>query len=225
MHEKITSCQCCGTCCRKGGPALHRQDRELIVTEHISFQQLVTIRQGEFAHNPITGKNEPVKQEMIKLAGKDKEWTCCFLGIDNRCTLYQHRPLECHLLKCWDTAEVCAVMGRDTLKREDLIRPDDPILKLVQQHNRECSCHDLATLIIRSANKKEDATKLIKLTKLVNSDLKIRQQAIAEFNLPVGVEMFVFGRPIFTSMPALGLAVHEAPDGKIEVNRKNNPAT
>jgi hypothetical protein len=30
-HPTDTACRRCGTCCRKGGPALHREDRHLVV--------------------------------------------------------------------------------------------------------------------------------------------------------------------------------------------------
>ncbi|HIJ78428.1 MAG: YkgJ family cysteine cluster protein [Desulfobulbaceae bacterium] len=221
MQTKITECQRCGTCCRKGGPALHHQDRELITAGHLTFPQLITIRAGEFAHNPISDKSEPVKQELIKLAGRGREWACCFLGSDDACTLYQHRPQECRLLQCWDTAAICAVIGQDYLTREHLIRPDDPLLKLVRQHERECPWGALAELTSRTTDKKEDSARLSGLSRLINRDLEIRRRAVVEFKLGVAVELFVFGRPIFTALAALGLHIQETPDGNIMVSRAN----
>ncbi|MCX5877405.1 MAG: YkgJ family cysteine cluster protein, partial [Deltaproteobacteria bacterium] len=62
-------CKQCGTCCRKGGPALTREDLDLIRQGHIRHDQLITIRQGELGYNPATGKLEPVPVELLKIRG------------------------------------------------------------------------------------------------------------------------------------------------------------
>src|SRR4030042_7016650 len=72
------SCIRCGTCCMKGGPALHQEDKNILLAGHVGHQHLVTIRKGELAFNPVSDKLEPVPRELIKVQGKGKGWTCCF---------------------------------------------------------------------------------------------------------------------------------------------------
>ena len=52
----ITGCMRCGTCCTKGGPALHKEDKDILLDGHIGRERLVTIRKGELAFSPISGK-------------------------------------------------------------------------------------------------------------------------------------------------------------------------
>ncbi|MCU0564488.1 MAG: hypothetical protein MUE48_11205 [Desulfobacterales bacterium] len=43
------ACVRCGTCCRNGGPALHQDDRRLVIDGVIHTRHLFTIRPGETA--------------------------------------------------------------------------------------------------------------------------------------------------------------------------------
>ena len=141
MAETIRQCKQCGTCCRKGGPILHLEDRDILRARHIQVQHLITIRQGELAYSPVTNDLHPTTRELIKTAGRGDDWTCCFF--DERtgaCSIYEYRPLECRLLQCWDTAPLEAVINRETLARTDIIPADDPILPLIAHHDQECSC-------------------------------------------------------------------------------------
>ncbi|MFH1015025.1 MAG: YkgJ family cysteine cluster protein, partial [Nitrospirota bacterium] len=137
--ENITACIRCGTCCRKGGPALHKEDKKILLEGHISYHHLITIRKGELAFTPLSSKPEPVKQELVKIAGKGKSWACLFYEKkQSSCAVYEKRPLECRLLKCWDTAQLLAIVGKDTLTRADIISADDPIMRFIRTHEKEC---------------------------------------------------------------------------------------
>jgi Fe-S-cluster containining protein len=48
-------CRRCGTCCEKGGPSLHREDRPLVDNGQIPVRHLFTIRRGELAQDNIKG--------------------------------------------------------------------------------------------------------------------------------------------------------------------------
>ncbi len=49
----ITECIRCGTCCKKGGPVLHHEDKDILRGGHVGYEHLVTLRKGEQAYNPI----------------------------------------------------------------------------------------------------------------------------------------------------------------------------
>ena len=115
-------CLRCGTCCTKGGPALHKEDKDILLDGHIGRERLVTIRKGELAFSPLSGKLEPLQKELVKIAGKGNGWSCCFYDTEKAsCSIYSHRPLECRILKCWDTEQLLSVVGKDTLARADIL--------------------------------------------------------------------------------------------------------
>jgi hypothetical protein len=47
------------------------------------------------------------------------------------------------------------------------------------------------------------------LTRLVNTDLAIRSQAIAELHFSLDLELFFFGRPLFKILDQFGINTHE----------------
>ena len=200
-----TSCIRCGTCCKKGGPSLHREDKEILLGGHIKRENLITIRKGELALFPFSGRPEPIEKELIKIAGKGKGWVCCFFDEkESFCAIYRHRPLECRLLKCWDTAKLLSVVGKDTMTRADILNEDDPIMGFIEAHEQECSISMAEDLISELLEKNDAQEALAKLTVLVQQDLDIRSKAISEFGLSLGAELFLFGRPLFKVLSARG---------------------
>ncbi|MDP4978618.1 MAG: YkgJ family cysteine cluster protein, partial [Desulfobacterales bacterium] len=138
------ACRRCGTCCRKGGPAFHLADRPLIEKGTIPLRHLFTIRKGERAKDPIRGVVRPVSTELIKLKGSANTWTCTFFNErDSSCRIYTGRPLECRLLKCWDTTDVEEMTDRESLTRRHLLEGVAGLWDLVAEHEARCSCEKL----------------------------------------------------------------------------------
>ncbi|MEW6220871.1 MAG: YkgJ family cysteine cluster protein [Thermodesulfobacteriota bacterium] len=212
-----TGCQRCGTCCRKGGPTLHRQDRPILLAGHIRYDHLVTVRAGEPAIDPTSNRSAPVAREFVRLSGRGPDWACPFLTDPGAvCSIYEVRPLECRLLECWAPEQMTAVMGQDTLTRADLINPADPILDLIQAHDQACPAGRVVFLAAQAqAGGVDAAAALEELGLLASRDLAFRQEAAAQFDLSVGRELFVFGRPLFKIACAHGLTVQETPDGLV----------
>jgi Fe-S-cluster containining protein len=210
----IARCVRCGTCCLKGGPALHGEDKKSVLAGHIGHESLITIRKGELAFSPLSGRLEPIQKEIVKIAGRGKGWVCCFYDEKkSSCSIYTHRPLECRLLKCWDTAELLSAIGKDPLTRADLISVDDPIMKFIETQEKECSVLTAENLISVLQKVKDDPTSLAKLTALIHEDLAIRSQAIAAFGLSLEAELFIFGRPLFKILSSRGFQFTKAMAG------------
>ncbi|MDG4475543.1 YkgJ family cysteine cluster protein [Thiovibrio frasassiensis] len=209
-------CKQCGTCCRKGGPALSRGDLDLVRQGVIHHDQLATVRRGETGYNPATGKLEPVPVELLKIRGTANGWTCLFFNEEaNSCSIYAHRPTTCRILQCWQPEALLATIYRNTLRRTDLINPNDPILAEIARHEQACPGH--LTGQLAASGKPED---LLRLTELVRTDLAIRKEAAHKFGLSLEMEFFLFGRPLFKQLAGYGIACVEE-NGELRLQRRN----
>ncbi len=213
IQEK-TSCNRCGSCCKQGGPALHTQDQDLISSGALRFDDLITVRKGEMAMQPLVDAPQPVIEEFLKLQGQGNDWRCRFYDHQAAgCAIYDHRPVACGLLDCTHPDELLAITGRDLLNRFDLIGDDDPLLPLVKLHEEHCPCPQLSEL--KDELKADKEKNLEQLTRQVNLDLAIRSKAGNEFNLSVDRELFYFGRPLFQLVQPFGVTVTETVQGLV----------
>ena len=205
-----TECDRCGTCCIKGGPALHYEDMNLLQSNILNQEHLITIRKGEPVFSPGAEKPEPAKSELVKIKGKGIEWICFFFKEEEAaCAIYENRPLECSLLKCWETADLEKVAGQKLLSRHDIIAQNDPLLPFIIKHNDTCPLENLDRLLAAMNRKNSRQQALADLTLLVNADMTIRARAYARFNFSLGLELFFFGRPLFKILDQFGLKTYE----------------
>ena len=192
-----------------GGPALHREDLALITSTRLPVSDLVTIRKGELAHNPLTGKVQPASVELVKIVGAGGQWQCCYYDSDHGCTIYHYRPVGCRLLKCWDPGDILNLV--DTLCRLDIVTADSPFVALIKEHEKLCPCDGLQSILTdRNSLTQQQKNEL---EARVNSDLQFRKRVIEDYNLSLREEMFYFGRPFFQLLNPLGVSVVESETG------------
>ena len=212
MTENSTKTECdrCGTCCIKGGPALHHEDGILLRLKFLKREQLVTIRKGEPVLSLSSRAPVPAENEIVKIKGSNIEWSCLFFReTEASCAIYEHRPLECSLLKCWDPADLERVAEKNLLSRHDILSPHDPFLPFIREHEKECSLESLP-LFLAALERNESRQKgLTELSSLVNKDLALRSKVWARFHLSLDLELFLFGRPLFKILQPLGLETQE----------------
>ena len=209
-------CRQCGTCCRKGGPALSREDLDLVRQGYIRHDQLLTIRQGEMGYNPATARLEPVEVELLKIRGQGSGWTCLFFAEEeNGCTIYAHRPATCRILQCWQPEALLATIYQNTLRRTDLINPNDPILAEIDRHEGACPGKVFTDLLAEA----EGADSLARLSELVRADLAIRAEVAKKTGISLELEFFLFGRPLFKQLAGSGIECIEE-NGKIRLERR-----
>jgi Fe-S-cluster containining protein len=204
-------CRQCGRCCQAGGPALHLADLGLVRSGRITWGQLVTLRRGEPAHNPVSGRVQPVAVELVKLAGKGGSWQCSFLSPAGTCQIYSCRPEACRQLKCWDTREILALVEQDTLDRQAILASDSPLLPLIAEHQMLCPCDELAVLL--DGTQAAGEAQRQRFARQAQADLDFRTRVIAETGLSLAEELFVFGRPFFQLLQQLGVGVATSPAG------------
>jgi len=210
IHEN--ECRQCGICCEKGGPALHYEDLPLIKNGLLSLEKLITIRKGEFVHDPVTNSIGPSKTEILKISGTKGSWTCIFYNkSEKNCSIYDHRPLACRVLKCWDTDDILKLSGTDLISRLDVVEQDNPLRRHLIENEELFACPDLKAISKTISRSSKKAIK--KLENIINKDLNHRIEAIDRFNLSVAQELFYFGRPIFQLLEPFGFTIRETSSG------------
>ncbi|MFP4453104.1 MAG: YkgJ family cysteine cluster protein, partial [Desulfobacterales bacterium] len=98
-------CIRCGTCCEKGGPALHMDDLKKVLDKSISPEKLYTIRKGEMVYDNVKGGLVKTPQEIVKIKSSQGSRACIYYEEEKKaCRIYEIRPLECRIMACWDSA-------------------------------------------------------------------------------------------------------------------------
>ncbi len=192
-----TECKRCGTCCRKGGPCLHHEDRRLVVEGILKPSMLMTYRRGELAVNPDTRQLIRLESEMIKIRGKGLKSTCLFLNEEeNVCLIYEKRPLECRILKCWDTEPVRNLFLKDLLTRIDLIPPGTILFNLVQKYEEAFPVEmifEISQDIHAGHDSPADEPHM-----LADNDASFRAEIMKALGISADELLFFLGRPVST---------------------------
>jgi len=205
----ISECIRCGTCCEKGGPCFHIEDRMLIEKGKIPSKHLYTIRKGELAHDNVKGCLMPVDSDIIKIKGKKDSWTCMFFDeVKKGCTIYDDRPLECRVLRCWDTRELEQIYAITRLTRKDFVSRIKGLWDLVKDHQARCDYKKIQPLIKDLAGSNNDHARR-KLLEIIRYDAEIRKLVVSRGGLDADMLDFLFGRPLTKTLRNYGIETHQ----------------
>ncbi len=198
-------CRRCGTCCKKGGPALHVEDLPLVESGRILVADLFTIRNGEMAHDNVRQGLAPLAAEIVKIKGVPGSWTCCYFDASSHgCVIYDQRPLECRALNCRDTRHIEAIYDTGRLTRHDVIGRITGLWELVEEHERRCSYERLKQMVDKGADAdglRETAT----ILEILRYDVLVRELAQSKGGLDPDMLNFVFGRPLTDTIRMFGI--------------------
>jgi Fe-S-cluster containining protein len=203
----IRKCNRCGTCCKKGGPCFHLEDKMLIEKGIILSKYLYTIRAHELCYDNVKNSNLPAASDIIKIKGKKDSLTCVFFNeTQNECTIYDNRPLECRVLKCWDTREIERIYAKNRLTRKDLLSTVEGLWGLVEDHQKRCSYKKLEFFI--DTLKKDKKDKALKdILDIIKYDAQIRELVVKKGGLDPEMTDFIFGRPITETIRMYGFKI------------------
>jgi Fe-S-cluster containining protein len=197
-----TECRRCGTCCRKGGPALHLDDQKLVETGIIPLSDLFTIRQGEPALDNIDNTIAPAVTDIIMIKGlPDNRPQCRYYDYDTKgCRIYDRRPLECRALNCRDTREIERIYSLRRLTRRHLLSNVEGLWTLVQDHQSRCDygcVAELAADLKRPHTAREAAESLLEL---IRFDDELRILTAERSSIDSQILPFLFGRPLSSTI-------------------------
>jgi Fe-S-cluster containining protein len=202
-------CKRCGTCCKKGGPAFHQQDRALIEKGMIHSKFLYTLRKGEYAYDNVQGRLLPVASDIIKIKGRQDTWACLFFDQkQNICRIYKNRPMECRALRCWDTRELESIYAENHLTRKDLMAEIEGLWGLIEDHQKRCDYEKIRGLA-NALERGKNAPARRELMEIIQYDTEIRKLVVAQGGLDAEILDFVFGRPLFKTIENFGWRIRK----------------
>ena len=211
--EAQDSCKNCGTCCLKGGPAFHKEDKELLESGRISMADVYTIREGEPIYDNVKDVTLFADTDIIKIKGVQRTWSCRFLDqATNNCQIYKDRPIECQALKCWDTRDIESIYQANRLTRKDLVSGVEGLWELIEDHHEKCSYHLLRSFL-KDRGKAPDEKSTERILEMIKYDLAIRPMMVEKGLLDPEILDFLLGRPLIETISMFGLEVVKEGDG------------
>ena len=205
-----TSCRRCGACCKKGGPSLHLEDRELIEKGIIPLRNLYTIREGERVHDNIKGGLIRAVTDIIKIKSHKGFSTCIFYN-NKGCAIHDNKPIECRTLKCWDTREIEEMYQENRLTRKDLLDGIDGLWACVSDHQTCCSYDRIHEM--RPHSKAISGDHLFdELLSMIQNESRFRSMLMEKRGTDPEILDFLLGRPLWETIKAFGLKVERVED-------------
>lgn len=212
-------CRQCGTCCRKGGPALHKEDARLLTEGVLQLQDLCTFRAGELVRDTSNDHVVPLPEEIVKIAApfgsRPDDWTCRFLMENNRCFIHDRHPAECRALFCDDPKELLAMHGEDRLDRKsilELLHAPEWLMDSVEAHEARCN---YAALIELASHLEEQVAARKALVEVVEYDRAFRELMMEKGKVQKELLDFLFGRPLMHTVIMFGIDARNNADGSI----------
>lgn len=204
----LPDCRRCGTCCRLGGPALHREDRPLFSAGLLPPTALWTLRRGEWVTDNVAGGVGPSPGELVKLATGPDGRSCVFYREPPACAIHADRPLECRLLSCRAPEALEAAYRHGRLTRFDLLAPGSPLAELCAHHEAETDLTRLAALCAQALAGDREARK--EAARIVRLDAAFRELLPTRAGVPRSALPFYLGRPPAAALPACRTALGPA---------------
>jgi Fe-S-cluster containining protein len=203
----LDHCRQCGTCCRKGGPAIHQEDKKLLENGHIPLRYLFTIRKDEPVYDNVQGCIISAPSDIIRIKSQERSNTCVFFNSEhNHCTIYDKRPLECRVLECWNTLGIEKIYNKERLSRQELLANTPHINNLMEYHENRCAYQIIKDLIYQfDQGKHKNVLKNIR--EIVAFDNHFRLLAIEKSICKTNIMDFLFGSPLQITLPRMGLKV------------------
>lgn len=190
-----SSCQRCGTCCRKGGPALHNDDLPLLASGRLGRRHLITLRRGETVRENVAGGLAELEREMVKIGGNGPDWTCrLYQPAMRTCLIHKHRPAECRALFCDAPESLKALYNRDRLVRADIIDPNGALWELITFHDQTFPTQAACALAREAAGNAAEAR--AQLADMVEREQAFRAAFLERAQVDPAELDFYFGRSL-----------------------------
>lgn len=221
QYNDALHCDCCGTCCRKGGPTLQAEDAALVAAGVLPFSALVTLRAGELAWDEAAGSLRPQPREAVKVAGTGEAafpWHCIFHRADGLCSIHDQRPAQCRALLCKDTSALEALYAQGQATRAEVLAalpPHAGWAAMAEAYEEACGVLEFVQLALNA--QREDTAQARQqaaqdLGSKLRYDAAFRALCVEKGGVPEDALLFLLGRPLAALLEGTGLAA-EATNG------------
>lgn len=204
-------CERCGNCCKYGGPVLLKEDITLLSKGILTPLHLFTIRQGELIKSRHDAEHHIASMDLIKVTA-NALGSCIFYDGLN-CTIYQNKPKYCSIYKCWSPEDAFIGLQDSALSREEIFKPLEDAIRLIQRHNELCSYEKLHALKERLDS--ADDTALSEVTEIIDFDMQCRDLAKKLFDATDDILDLMLGRPLFQTIKEFALEVRQEGDSYV----------
>jgi len=189
----------------------------------IAASHLYTLRAGELVWDNVHGKWHKTRTEIIKVKEQKETGACLFYdGAQKACTIYEHRPVQCVAMKCWDPSEFMRVYQEPKASRKDLVL-DPNLLRLMAAHEAHCGYDRLERCVKAIEETGEKAVR--EVLAILKWDHDIRRLAPENLGLPFDALDLIFGRPLTHTISMFGLKAVWNPDGSYLLTTLTSPQT
>ena len=186
------------------------EDSRLIKDEIIEKHNLYTIRVGELVSDNIHNQLRITEREIIKIKEKEEANGCIYYDEGGKaCKIYDHRPIQCSALACWDEREFMWVYKGPKLNRQEIIH-DKILLGLIEKHEKKCSYREIERLVKQIEEHGEKAVE--RILELLRFDYESRSLVAEKMGIESGEMNFIFGRPLIETITMYGLQVTRESD-------------
>ncbi len=224
--EKRTGCTKCGKCCREGSPTLLKGDLPLFTSGVLSHDNTYTIREGERVMSYGDDDVYESFMELIKIKNKEDKTECFFYRAeDEKCSIYENRPVQCRNYECWSAVpqklspgkpsekpshDVFEGLEKNRLTRQEVFHSVDVVLDIIKTHEEKCSYRKLADAFERLANSDESAVE--EIMDMLQYDTYARPFLKEKFNIPEGAMDLIMGSPMLDTISGFGFRVKKEGD-------------
>ena len=211
-REMLPACVQCGECCRKGSPALHAEDIEILRSGKIPWNQLITLRKGEPALSPFDGRPFVLPEERIKILEKEGSKECVFLeGNGDRCAIYDDRPVQCRAQACWDPVPAQELSSQPFMLREHIFEDIGLLLEIIAEHENRCGVGALSAAFEKLH--KGEGENIEEVIQLLSFEEHFRNFVSEKFTIPPENLELLLGKSFADMLPVYGYKIKIEPDG------------
>lgn len=209
------TCRRCGSCCTRHAPTLHHGDEALYRQGLVRKEHLVTMRRGEWVYDNVRDVLMLLDTEMIRVRHGHEHKGCLFLDHDRAaCSVYEHRPLECRAMKCWDLRDILDLYPRDRLTRWDLVPAESALGQIMADHESQCGYDRVASICDR-LQEHDDRELVGELGDMVKADQSFRSALQERAGADEHTLNFIFGRPLPQTLPLFGFRAELGEHGAV----------
>ena len=211
--NKRASCTRCGKCCSEGSPSLLKEDAVLFMSGALSHENTYTIRDRERIRSHGDDSVYESFLEFIKIKAKDGTSVCMFYRDKEGCGIYENRPSQCRVYKCWAPENLMKGFEKGALKRRDIFGSVDVLLGVMDKHEEKCSYKKLSETVEKLSEGGEEAVE--EIMDMLQYDTYVRPFLLEKFNVPESALDLILGRPLSDTINEFGFKVVKEGDDYI----------